>query len=428
MTKMTETDTGRSAPVGVRDRLFRGWVVVIAGFFVMTVLIGIRYSFGIFFKSIEGEFVLSRTVTSAIFAAYMALYPAAALLAGWASDKYRPGITIIIMGVLTALSLILTSRATSPWHLFVTYGLLLSLGTTGVYTVVVSTTSRWFDRNRGLAVGIASSGSGLGILVMAPFATYLISGYGWRDAYLIMGLVAGTAVILLSTQVKKNPAGADGAGGLTPSSTAGGSKGRSQAAELSIGGTLRTQDFWLLWLVWLGWSLCLHLTLTHIVPHATDTGISAPQAAGVLGLIGGSSIVGRMVMGGVSDTMGRRLSAAVCAALQAGTVLWLIWAGGVWTFYLIAILYGFGYGGIDAPIAALVGDIFGMRRIGVILGMLSVAWGLGAMAGPLIGGLIFDVTSSYSLAFLAAALAMLTTVWFIAFIGRAKKPETDKSS
>ena len=157
-----------------------------------------RFSFGVFFKSIEAEFDWSRAATSGVFSAYMVVSSVVVIAAGWAVDRYGPRIIILLMGLFTGLSLLLTSQISSPWQLFITYSLLLSIGTGAMHVVLTSTASRWFEKKRGFALGIASSGAGLGMVIMSPFAAYLISGFGWRMAYIVMGLIAWLIAIPLS--------------------------------------------------------------------------------------------------------------------------------------------------------------------------------------------------------------------------------------
>ena len=191
-----------------RDKLFYGWVIIAVCLVINALAFGTRYSFGVFFKSIEGEFNLSRAATSGIFSVYMLLASAFEVLGGWALDKFGPRIVVLLMGLFIGLSLLLTSQTNSPWQLFITYSLLLAIGTGPAYTVSMATTSRWFDKKRGVALGVAGAGIGLGTLVMAPLATYLIANFEWRVAYMVIGLIAGLFIIALSRllrKVKANP-------------------------------------------------------------------------------------------------------------------------------------------------------------------------------------------------------------------------------
>jgi len=399
------------SPSRAKDKLFYGWVVTTAALIIGTLIFGTRYSFGVFFKSLEGEFDLTRTVTSSIFSVYMLLCPLFAILGGWALDRYGPRVAIFLMGLFIGISLLLTSQVNSSWQLFITYSLLLAIGTGATYTILMSTISRWFDKKRGLALGIGSSGGGLGTVVIAPFAAYLISSFDWRIAYRVIGLIAGLVVISLSMLLRKDPSEIgllpDGVKATPGKIAVPDKKDDAKPVSFSLNQAFRTRSFWALSVVWLSFSMCLHLLLTHIVPHATDVGISAAEAAIILGLIGGISIPGRLMMGWVSDRIGRKVSAITCALIQCGAMVWLAWAQDLWMFYLFAIVYGFAYGGFDSPVTAMIGDIFGLRSIGVIIGVLGIGFGIGAAIGPAIGGLIFDVSGSYFIAFLIGAFAML---------------------
>jgi len=404
----------------IKDRLFYGWVVVVAFLVIGTTIFGIRFSFGIFFKSIESEFDLTRTVTSGIFSVHMVLSPVFAILGGLASDRYGPRIVLFLMGLLTGLSLLLTSQANSMWQLFITYSLLLSMGSSAMFVVMMSTVSRWFDKKRGLALGIASSGVGLGIMVMAPFATFLISNFDWRMAFIIIGVIIWLIVFPLSRLLKKDPyeIGALPDGLDSFSKDIKNKEESIQPADFSLLQTLRTKTFWLIAFVWLFLASNMFLVFTHLVPHVTDIGFSAGEAAAVLSLVGGLSVVGRVLMGTVSDRIGSKPTAIICALLQAGALVWLTWSQDLWMLYLFALFYGLSYGGIGPSIAALIGDTFGLRNMGAILGALDIGFGVGGALGPAIGGLIFDATNSYFMAFLLGAVVMFISALLIAVTRR----------
>jgi len=408
----------------IKNRLFYGWVVVIACLVIATVIFGINFSFGVFLKPLESEFGLTRGAISGVFSVYMLFGCVFGILGGWALDRYGPRIVVLFMGLFTGLSMLLTSQTNVPWQLFITYGVLLPLGTGSAYMVIMATTLRWFDKKRGLALGIASSGVGLGTLLMAPFATYLITTVGWRAAYIIVGFIAWLVLIPLSRLLKKDPAeiGALPDGIKSGSSEGGAEKpgrgGSARPGGFSLRQASKTGSFWLLGAIWLLYAFCYLLVLTHIVPHATDMSIPAMEAAFILSLIGGSNIAGRMLMGRVSDSRGRRATAVICALLVSGTMIWLIWSPDLWMLYLFGVMFGFLIGGFDPAVTALIGDIFGLRSIGVIMGILNVAFGIGAAIGPAVGGFVFDADKSYSTAFLMGAVAMLITALLIVLVKR----------
>lgn len=406
------------SPLILKDKLFYGWVVVGTFLIVGITLYGIHFSFGVFFESIESAFHLNRAETSVVSSVNLLLAGVCAFFAGWALDRYGPRIVVLLMGLFTGLSLLLTSQTDSLWQLFITYSLLLAMGTGAIYVVPMSAVSRWFDKKRGLALGIASSGAGLGMLIMAPFATYLISNFSWRTAYFVIGLIAWLIVIPLSRLLKRDPyeIGALPDGVKSDSNDIGEEEDRMRLSGLSLPQVFRTRSFWLVIFIWIFFASNIFLVMTHLVPHARDINFSPMEAATVLSLIGGISIVGRVLLGIISDRIGRKLTAIICTLLQAGAMVWLIWAQDLWMLFLFALVYGFAYGGMSPVMAALVSDTFGLGRIGVILGLLETSFGVGAAIGSAVGGLIFDARHSYSLAFLLGAVAMLVVTLLISLI------------
>jgi len=402
--------------------------VVVATFFIVgTTLWGIRFSFGVFFKSIEGEFDLTRAATSTIFSVYMVFGGVFTILGGWALDRYGPRLIILLMGLLTGLSLVLLSQTNSLWQLFITYSLLLAVGTSALYVVIMSTVSRWFDKKRGLALGIAGSGAGLGMVVMAPFATFLISKLDWRMAYMVLGLIAWFIVIPLSRLLKRDPYEIGALpDGVKPDSVDEClekpkiEENSFQLTDLSLLQAVKTRSFWLFIFAWLLFASSLFLVLTHLVPHVTDIGFSAVEAAAVLSLMGGTTTAGRVLLGTVSDRIGRKVTAIICTLTQAGALVWLIWAQELWMLYLFAIVYGFAYGGIGPCLAALVGDTFGLGKLGAILGVLDVGFGTGAAIGPVVGGLIFDLSRSYFVAFVLGAVVMVIVTLLVTLVRRER--------
>ncbi|MFC2068996.1 MFS transporter [Chloroflexota bacterium] len=123
--------------------------------------------------------------------------------------------------------------------------------------------------------------------------------------------------------------------------------------------------------------------------------------------MGGKNILGRLLMGRASDSVERKRTIIICVCLTVGAMLLLVWASSLWMFYLFAIAFGFSYGGAVPSFYALVGDSFGIRHIGLIMAVINTTWGIGGTIGPMLTGYIYDVSSSYRLAFLTGALALL---------------------
>jgi OFA family oxalate/formate antiporter-like MFS transporter len=149
------------------------------------------------------------------------------------------------------------------------------------------------------------------------------------------------------------------------------------------------------------------MVLVHIVFYSQIQGTSPLIAATVLSFITGSSIAGRIIMGIVSDRIGRKTTLIICVFLEGTMIMWLIWASNSWMLFVFAAFFGFGYGGHGTQFPALTGEIFGLAHMGAILGAVVFFWGMGSALGATMAGYIFDITGSYRGAFMAGAAAML---------------------
>ena len=414
------------------ERLYYGWIVLAALLIVTTTFFGISFSFGVFFKSLQEAFGWTRVMTSGVFSVYMVFYAVFAIAGGWALDRYGARIVITLMGLFTGLSLLLTSQVDKPWQLFITYSLLLAIGTGPCYAIITATASRWFASRRGLAVGIVTSGTSLGILVMTPISAYLISNYGWQTSYFILGFIAFIIIIPSAQLLRKSPSEiAALSKNEKLESTNPGSleeQPHSAPAGLHLLQTAKTRNFWLVYFIWLLFAFCLYTVTTHIVPHAIDLGINPIQAASILSLTGGIGILGKIVMGRVSDSIGRKNAAMICTLLIAGAMLWLTQSSDLWMLYLFAAAFGFSYGGLGPPVSAFVSDTFGLRHIGLILGILEIGWGTGAAAGPALAGYIFDARGEYVIAFLTAMTAMLLATVLASLLKTPNNYRGDKAT
>jgi len=357
-----------------------------------TILMGIVFTFGFFFKAIAAEFELNRALTSAIVSTNIIVGGLTAVVAGRVIDRYGPRRVILVMGILTGASLVLTNLVQQPWQIFLTYGLLLALGTGPVYLVPAAVLTWWFQKHRATAYGIAFSGAALAILIGAPITSYLVANLEWRMAYVAIGIFAGAATVLIALFFGRAPASRSAvavpAGGLP---------------RLRLGNLARQPSFWYILVAWATNGYSMFFVFSHLVPHITDQGFSVTRAVGAFSVMGFASLTGRLPAGILADRIGRRRLGIISAVLLALVMLLLAWVAEIWAFYLFAVVFGFGYSSFSTSVGALVGDVFGAARIGTIFGILELGLGVGAAVGVLVSGAIFDASGSYFYAFLIAA-------------------------
>lgn len=166
------------------------------------------------------------------------------------------------------------------------------------------------------------------------------------------------------------------------------------------------------------------MIIVHLVPYVQEGfKLSPVTAATLLGSVGAVSIAGRLIMGAASDYIGRKKALAISTSIQGVMIIGFIASSSVWMLYLFAAIYGFGYGGNTPQFPALTGELFGLRRMGTILGTQTIFYGIGGSLGPFLAGHLFDATGSYIKAFTLAAIAILLIATSTFFLKKPKAME-----
>lgn len=391
---------------GAKPGFFYGYIVVAATFLIMMVVWGMYNAVGVFFKPLLTEFGWSRAMTSGAVSTSMIIRGSLGIVMGRLNDRFGPRMVLSLCGFLFGLGLLLMSRISAVWQLYLLYGVIVGTGLSGAWVPLLSTVARWFSDRRSFMTGIVLTGNVVGGLIIPPVATQLILAYDWRTSYLILGSISLIIVVLLAQFLKRDPAQI----GQVPYGMNKAEKQglKAETEAFSFREAVYTRQFWLVF----GISVCIGFsvfaTLVHIVPHATDLGISAVSAANILVSLSGASIVGRVVLGSAGDKIGNRQVLIIGFVLISVALFWLVVATEVGEIYLIAAVLGFGMGGSALAPSPLVAGFFGLRSHGLIYGFISLGYSIGASIGPFLAGYIFDVTSIYQLAFLiSAALSIL---------------------
>lgn len=389
---------------------FYGWAVVGGTFLVLFVGFGIAYSFAAFFDSLKAEFDASRRDVSLVFSITGFLYFSLGAVSGPLGDRVGPRRVVALGIVLIVAGLALASRAQALWQVYVTYSIGVGLGVGFAYVPAVAAVQRWFLRRRGSASGLAVTGIGVGTLAMPLLATALIDLQGWRGAYLslaALALLAGIpAALLIEHSPQRRNLHADG-------DTLSAAASAVAMSGYSLREVLRTRPFWFLYGAAVASGLGLFIPFAHLVPYAKDHGLTATQGALLIGLIGVGSSVGRLAMGPSADRFGRRPSlAAAFGGMAATLVLWLV-AKEMWSLALFAVLFGAAYGGYVAIVPALASDYFGGRNAGGIIGVLYTGAGFGALIGPTLAGVAFDLNDSYTVPIVFGAAMNVLAATFV---------------
>jgi len=368
----------------------------------LAIASGLYFSFPIFFVALLEEFGWSRGATAAAFSISSVTQGLLSPIVGMLVDRLGPRRIMLGGACLLGGACALSSQIGSLWSLYTVTGVLAAAGVCAVSWVPTGALiARWFTERRSSMMGLAFSGMGAGVLVIGPLAQWLIEGYGWRAAYLVLGV--GTLLVLVPViwlGIREAPVVAAPNRGAM-----GGPAPWPAIAGGEIRDALRTPAFWALFFAYLCTPLAVFSVVTHQVAFAVDQGFPRLLVAGIFGLTGLLSVVGRIVFGFAADRIGRALSATIsygCTAVGTLCLLGLeVWPH-VAALYAYAFFFGLGFGARGPIITAIAAQLFPGRRFGVIYGILSVGNGIGGSIAPWFGGFVHDLTGSYRVAFLIA--------------------------
>ncbi|MFC2016787.1 MFS transporter [Chloroflexota bacterium] len=391
--------------------LHYSWVMVIIAVCIQTAFTVPLATFGVFLIPLTTEFNWDRGALSVAVSIFMLIMGFFGIFSGRLSDKYGPRPLVTITGLLIGIGFLLMSQISSLGQIYIIWGLVISAGAATCFIPIMSTIPKWFAKKRGIAVGITFTGIGLGGLIGPLLAQWLLSSYGWKQAYVILGLIASIIIIPLAQFMKHSPQriglrpyGEDGTIEDTQSSA-------SIVGGLSFRQAIRTDHFWLYGLTLFCFFFAISVINVHIAPYAVDVGFSAMTAASLLSMMHGGSVIGRFSMGFISDKIGPRRALTACLVTVTLALAWLLFAQGIWMLYVFAVLFGIAYGGIATLLTLVPTELFGLGFLGIIFGAIRFFGTIGEAVGPFLAGSIFDVTGSYRLALLTCVIfGVLATI------------------
>ncbi|MFI4999071.1 MAG: MFS transporter, partial [Reyranellales bacterium] len=289
-----------------RGGIFAGWWVVAGAFVCMMTGYAVAYSFAAFFGPLEAEFGAQRGELSLVFSISAFLYFLLGFPAGLIADRLGPRPVVAGGLLVVAAGLVIASRATALWQVYLGYSVGVGLGVGLSYVPSVAAVQRWFVRRRGTASGIAVAGIGVGTLIGAPLAHELIADFGWRRTYLVLAALTAIGAVVAGFLVRPAP----DRYGLAPDGDPLPPPG-SAPAGLSVGEALRTGPFWAIYTGALLMSFGLFAPFVHLVPYAGDVGLGEGIGVMLIVLLGVGSTVGRFLYASDTNWLGRRLTYAM---------------------------------------------------------------------------------------------------------------------
>jgi MFS family permease len=397
-----------------KPHLFYGYVVVVAAAFIMLAAWGANRSFGIFLDPILNEFGWTRASISGVFTLVLIIMGIASIAAGRLSDRFGPRPLLLVCCLFLGLGHLMVSQAKSIGQFYIFYGLITGIGMSGLYAPLMSVVVRWFVKRRVLMSSMLTASAAVGVMFFPLISSLLISSYGWRISYLILGGIVLVITVCGALFLRRSPDEM----GLLP-------YGYSESTEMdinlqtegfSLGESFRTRQFWLLTAVSFIDKFLINVTVVHIVIHAVGLGIPPTPAASILSIAAGVSIPARILVGAVADWIGHKRGLMICLVISMAAFLLAMVARGLWSLYLFALLFGSGLWAASAVISGMAAELFGLKSHGAIYSSMWLVGCIGGAVGPVLAGHIFDVTGSYQLAFLISALVNIGGIIALLFL------------
>ncbi len=415
-------------PFAARLPFFFGWVIIVVAFLTVAVSVTARTAFSLMFPPIVEEFGWDRGLAAGAFSFGFLVSAVISPVVGRLMDRRGPRFVIEIGVVLMAAGLLGATMMQAPWQLYATLGVLVGAGANCMsFSVQSQYLPNWFVRRRALATGIAFSGVGVGAILILPWLQTIILKDGWRSACWALGLMTLFVLLPINLIVTKRPQDL----GLLPDGAkeAGVAAARRAAAivdlhwtavEWTVVRAVRTHRFWWLCVGFFCGGYAWYAVQVHQTKYLIEIGFGPMQAAWSLGLVAMVGIPGQILLGALSDRVGREIVWSIAAmgfAVCYAALLALAAGPSEPLLYLMVLSQGvLGYS-FTSLMGSVVAEIFEGPHFGSIFSLLMVSLLAGGALGPLITGVLYDLQGSYTTAFvLALGISVLgaASIWFAA--------------
>jgi MFS family permease len=410
--------------------IFYGWIVVAIAFVTMGIGVNARTVFSLLFPPILDEFGWPRGLTAGAFSFGFLVSGILGPVLGRLIDRRGPRAVMLLGVAMVGAGLGLAPLVTAPWHLYLTLGVLVAGGTVCLgYTGHALFLPNWFVRRRGLAIGIAFSGVGVGSIVILPWMQRLIADHGWRPACLAMAALVVVALAPLNLLTRRRPedmglwpdgdrvAEAPARGGRHPANVV---DPAWVSIDWTLGRAMRTARFWWASVGFFGGLWAWYAVQVHQTKYLIEIGFAPGVAAYALGFVGFTGIVGQIALGHLSDRVGREwVWTLACAGFVISYALLLAMRERptpALLYMMVASQGVLGYG-LASVFGAIPAELFQGRHYGVVFGTLSLTSIIGGAMGPWITGALHDRTGDYVLAFwlsIGASLVSAVAIWLAA--------------
>jgi MFS family permease len=415
MTKLNDSIQAQGNTSGI----FYGYVVAIAAFFICFAAFGIRFCYGIFFTPMSTELGWNNATTALAFSISALMEGVFNIILGGMTDKYGPRLILTVCGIIIGLGYCLMPLVHSMWQFYVFYGLIVGMGMGGIFVPLITVIARWFKVRRNLVSGLVVSGNCIGLLVVSPLTTSLITSHGWRNTFLIFGIAITMIIVVAAQFLKRDPSTM----GLLPDGkpTNPGEEKLPVVTGLSFREAMRSKQLWLVLSIFFTMGFYFVGNQIYIVPDALKTGMSNTTAAYILSTMGLVNVVGMVGLGAAGDKIGNKRVFIFCFILCLLASVAVITNSLPASFFVFAVFAGLAIGGMSASMSPLVASLFGLKSHGVIFGFCGFGNTVGQAVGPFIVGSVLDYNHNYNIALSVCASLVLIGLILMLFLKPDKK-------
>ncbi|MBN1191891.1 MAG: MFS transporter [Dehalococcoidales bacterium] len=371
-------------------------------------VMGMQGCFGLFFEPLTEELGWSRTEISGAFSLAQIVYGVSAIFIGLINDRFGPRAAVSLCGIAAGLGCMLMSQVNSIWHIYLFYGVLFGIGN-AIFVPLLSSITKWFVKRRSMMSGIAFAGAGFGMLMMPMVVNWFIRSYDWRLSFSIAGITMLTVSVLAAIFLRGSPEQmGQEAYGYSQTNK---SINKRKLSGHSIKTAFLTASFWMICAIMVCYGFSFVSLQVHVVPYATDSGISSTMAASILTIMGAATIFGQIGLGATGDKIGYIKVFLLGLIMIVLSIFSIMFSNQYFAFIVFSVLLGLAFGDCGAMYSPIAAQLFGLASHGLFLGILSFCFTIGGAIGSLAFGYIFDTTLSYNIAlWLSAALSIIAVV------------------
>ncbi len=414
----------------VTERFFYGWTIVLITFSTSMITAGIGgYGLSFFVIPMSEALGVSRTEFSGIIIFRLALLPLMPLMGILVDKKHGPRLMLVFGSIFAGIALMLTSRVDSLWQFYIVFGVIFGLATMtmGGQLVGPAVISKWFIKKRGRAMAIGTMGISAGGVVIAPLAGWLVGEYGWRTAWVVLGLVlilvvAPAAALFMRRSPEDVNLLPDGDAAPTTQSAA--LQNRPSEVEYSwtLRQALKTQALWIVLAVQVLMLMSLMPVLFHQVAYIQDKGYDLTTAATVATTLAFSAMVSKLFWGYLTERMHVRWVIALCFVPSGLSLFLLVWAQSVQMLFVYAVIHGFAMGGAPTLMNVVWASYFGRQHMGAIRGVVTPVGMFFGSFSPIFAGWLWTPEKSYGVSFIIFALTYVAGGLLIMMVRSPRAP------